>query len=197
MAQSSRGGGCGTSQHCREATSLNCLHVWQQLAAAFSVVALALCAVVFVVSSGAQVDGAEDSIDNILTPYVSSLGSTVRDVWGWIFVVADLGVNEQERQSLAVAAARETNLVMGAGQEGTDASAIKAAWATFKDSKDEEVLKDLSAWDPKEEEANVSVLFRTLKRASSWDIKDELTSGFAQVANAISDMKALGLETKV
>lgn len=144
MAQSSRGGGCGTSQHCREATSLNCLHVWQQLAAAFSVVALALCAVVFVVSSGAQVDGAEDSIDNILTPY--------------------------ERQSLAVAAARETNLVMGAGQEGTDASAIKAAWATFKDSKDEEVLKDLSAWDPKEEEANV--------------------------ANAISDMKALGLETK-
>ncbi len=44
---------------------------------------------------------------------------------------------------------------MGPGQEDTDAKAIKTAWATFKDSKDTEVLEALTAWNPKQEEANV------------------------------------------
>ena len=46
----------------------------------------------------------------------------------------------------------------------------QAAWITFKDSKDEGVLKELTAWDPKAEEEKVQ--------------------------ENIDDMKALGLETK-
>jgi len=46
----------------------------------------------------------------------------------------------------------------------------QAAWVTFKDSKDDVVLEKLAAFDPKAEEE--------------------------KVATAISDMDALGLETK-
>jgi len=94
-------------------------------------------------TSSSDLRGPEDSILNILTP--------------------------TERAALAVAAARETSLVMGPGQEQTDGQAIQAAWGTFKDSEDPAVVKELETWDPKKEEAKVE--------------------------EAITDMKTLGLET--
>jgi hypothetical protein len=63
-----------------------------------------------------------------------------------------------------------TKLIMGPGQEADDMKAIQAAWITFKDSKDEKVLEELTAFDPKAEEEKVE--------------------------EAISDMDSLGLETK-
>mmetsp|Transcript_16110 Transcript_16110/g.40596 ORF Transcript_16110/g.40596 Transcript_16110/m.40596 type:complete len:154 (+) Transcript_16110:35-496(+) len=118
----------------------------QQIAAAFGVIMLGCVAAAMIISpatTSSDLRGPEDSILNILSP--------------------------QERAALAVAAARETSLVLGPGQEQTDGQAIQAAWATFKDSKDEAVIKELEAWDPKKEEEKVE--------------------------EAITDMKTLGLET--
>jgi len=63
-----------------------------------------------------------------------------------------------------------SKLIMGPGQEADDVKAIQAAWITFKDSKDDKVLAELTKFDPDAEEAAVET--------------------------AIEDMDALGLETK-
>mmetsp|Transcript_65371 Transcript_65371/g.156127 ORF Transcript_65371/g.156127 Transcript_65371/m.156127 type:complete len:145 (+) Transcript_65371:1-435(+) len=114
----------------------------KQLAfAVSSVVALGLCAAIFVASN--QEDG--DAISNILNPAM--------------------------RTALAqVALARTSKLVLGAGQEDADMKAIQTAWATFQDSENASVIKELAGWNITAEESNV--------------------------AAAVADMKALGLETK-
>merc|ERR1719253_366812 len=100
----------------------------QQIAGALAVIMLGCVAAAMIISPGtssSDLRGPEDSILNILTP--------------------------TERAALAVAAARETSLVMGPGQEQTDGQAIQAAWGTFKDSEDPAVVKELETWDPKKE----------------------------------------------
>ena len=112
----------------------------QQFFAAAAVIALGLCAVAFVATSSGAPQ--EDSISNVYAGY--------------------------QRQSAL--RHHTTKLMMGPGQEADDMKAIQAAWITFKDSKDEKVLEELTAFDPKAEEEKVE--------------------------EAISDMDALGLETK-
>jgi len=113
----------------------------QQIFAAAAVIALGLCAVAFVVSSG---DAApqEDSISNVYAGYAKQTALK----------------------------SRTSKLMMGPGQESDDIKAIQAAWITFKDSKDEKVLEELTAFDPAAEEEKVE--------------------------EAIADMSSLGLETK-
>lgn len=53
---------------------------------------------------------------------------------------------------------------------------MQAAWATFKDSKDEEVIKALEAWDPKKEEEKVEqvgFLISVIVFVVVWDPKKE------------------------
>ena len=104
-------------------------------------IALGLCAVAFVATSS---DGPqEDSISNIYSAYT---------------------------KQASLKHAHTSKLIMGPGQEADDIKAIQAAWITFKDSKDEEVLGELTKFDPDEEELLVE--------------------------KAVEDMDALGLETK-
>merc|ERR1712100_1014487 len=113
----------------------------QQIFAAAAVIALGLCAVAFVATSG-DASPAEDSISNIYAGYAKQ----------------------------AALHRHTTKLAMGPGLEADDMKDIQTAWITFKDSKDDDVLKELTAWDPKAEEEKVQT--------------------------AIDDMKDLGLETK-
>eukprot|EP00291_Cryptomonas_curvata_P000170 CAMPEP_0172192936 /NCGR_PEP_ID=MMETSP1050-20130122/24644_1 /TAXON_ID=233186 /ORGANISM="Cryptomonas curvata, Strain CCAP979/52" /LENGTH=100 /DNA_ID=CAMNT_0012868373 /DNA_START=248 /DNA_END=550 /DNA_ORIENTATION=- len=62
----------------------------------------------------------------------------------------------ESRSALAMAAARESSLTMDEGQMSDDTDAVQVAWNTFKNSKDEDVLKLLNAYDPKEIELNIT-----------------------------------------
>lgn len=106
-----------------------------------SVIALGLCAAIFVASNSED----SDSISNVLSPSMR-------------VALAQAGV------------ARTSKLVLGASQEDDDMKAIDTAWATFQDSENASVIKELAAWNITAEEENV--------------------------ASAVQDMKALGLETK-
>lgn len=104
-------------------------------------IALGLCAAIFVASNSED----SDSISNVLSPSMR-------------VALAQAGV------------ARTSKLVLGASQEDDDMKAIDTAWATFQDSENASVIKELAAWNITAEEENV--------------------------ASAVQDMKALGLETK-
>ena len=84
-----------------------------------SVIALGLCAAIFVASNSED----SDSISNVLTPSMR-------------IALAQAGV------------ARTSKLVLGASQEDDDMKAIQTAWATFQDSENASVRPRSGAASP-------------------------------------------------
>lgn len=84
-----------------------------------SVIALGLCAAIFVASNSED----SDSISNVLSPSMR-------------VALAQAGV------------ARTSKLVLGASQEDDDMKAIDTAWATFQDSENASVRPALASASP-------------------------------------------------
>ena len=104
-------------------SSDSCWRVCAQLAfAVSSVVALGLCAAIFVASNQGE-DG--DAISNILNPAMRS-------------ALAQVALARTSKPVISLAA-RTSKLVLGAGQEDADMKAIQTAWATFQDSENASV----------------------------------------------------------
>merc|ERR1712216_519484 len=92
----------------------------QQIFAAAAVIALGLCAVAFVATSG-DASPAEDSISNIYAGYAKQ----------------------------AALHRHTTKLAMGPGLEADDMKDIQTSWITFKDSKYDDVVKELPLGIPR------------------------------------------------
>ncbi|EKX49822.1 hypothetical protein GUITHDRAFT_161947, partial [Guillardia theta CCMP2712] len=114
----------------------------KQIAAAVSVILLAVCTLAFVVTNQSS-DNSEELLNVPLT----------------------------NKQRGILKSVRSQKLTLGPGMENADDRAIKVAFATFKDSKDDTVKKTLT-FDPKVEEEEVQEAMADMKTITG-EVKNE------------------------